>query len=188
MKKFNEFTNEQIKWYSGGNLEYKEDEFVKSDKEIIVAIEEIDDEIIPITKVVDRGKRKGETYTHERHLSGYRIETSKNEYKLLIDNQQDCCENWGYLSSDDDINSYLGSELLEISIVDESLKSTKIKMKSKHLSDDDVKGRGDMNAMFINLETSEGLLQFAVYNSHNGYYGHEVFYIINGNIEQEKML
>lgn len=32
-------------------------------------------------------------------------------------------------------------------------------------------------AMFVNLETSEGLLQFAAYNSHNGYYGHEAVLI-----------
>ncbi len=28
-------------------------------------------------------------------------------------------------------------------------------------------------AMFVHLETSEGLLQFVAYNSHNGYYGHD---------------
>ena len=28
--------------------------------------------------------------------------------------------------------------------------------------------------MFINIETSKGTLQFAVYNCHNGYYGHAV--------------
>lgn len=27
-------------------------------------------------------------------------------------------------------------------------------------------------AMFINFETSKGTLQFTLYNSHNGYYGH----------------
>ena len=30
------------------------------------------------------------------------------------------------------------------------------------------------SAMFINVETTRGLLQFAAYNEHNGYYGHEV--------------
>lgn len=28
--------------------------------------------------------------------------------------------------------------------------------------------------MFINVETTNGLLQFVAYNEHNGYYGHEV--------------
>ena len=30
------------------------------------------------------------------------------------------------------------------------------------------------SAMFINVETTKGLLQFAAYNEHNGYYGHGV--------------
>lgn len=30
------------------------------------------------------------------------------------------------------------------------------------------------SAMFINVETTKGLLQFVAYNEHNGYYGHEV--------------
>ena len=30
------------------------------------------------------------------------------------------------------------------------------------------------SAMFINVETTNGLLQFVAYNEHNGYYGHEV--------------
>lgn len=30
------------------------------------------------------------------------------------------------------------------------------------------------SAMFINVETTKGLLQFVAYNEHNGYYEHEV--------------
>jgi hypothetical protein len=32
-------------------------------------------------------------------------------------------------------------------------------------------------AMFVNLETSEGILQFVAYNSHNGGYGHDAVLI-----------
>ncbi len=28
-------------------------------------------------------------------------------------------------------------------------------------------------AMFLTIKTSKGIFQFAVYNSHNGYYGHD---------------
>lgn len=31
-----------------------------------------------------------------------------------------------------------------------------------------------VSAMFINVETTKGLLQFVAYNEHNGYYVHEV--------------
>ena len=33
------------------------------------------------------------------------------------------------------------------------------------------------SAMFINVETTRGLLQFAAYNEHNGYYGHDVLLV-----------
>jgi len=51
--------------------------------------------------------------------------------------------------------------------------------------DDDDKAT---STMFINIDTSEGLLQFAAYNSHNGYYGHSVCYMINNHVEQERTL
>ena len=31
--------------------------------------------------------------------------------------------------------------------------------------------------MFVNINTSNGALQFAAYNEHNGYYGHEAVVI-----------
>lgn len=34
-----------------------------------------------------------------------------------------------------------------------------------------------ISAMFINVETTRGLLQFAAYNEHNGYYGHDVLLV-----------
>ena len=33
--------------------------------------------------------------------------------------------------------------------------------------------------MFINVETTNGLLQFAAYNEHNAYYAHEVKLVLN---------
>lgn len=33
------------------------------------------------------------------------------------------------------------------------------------------------SAMFINVETTKGLLQFVAYNEHNGYYGHDVLLV-----------
>ena len=42
-------------------------------------------------------------------------------------------------------------------------------------------------AMFVNLETSEGLLQFVAYNAHNGYYGHEAV-LVSKQLNHEERL
>jgi len=100
---------------------------------------------------------------------GYLIKTNLQEIKILIRDYQYCCENWGYFWCDDNIEEYINSELYKIEIVDECLKPKRLPSSLAYQG----------NACFINLETSNGLLQFVLYNSHNGYYSHEV--IIRSN-------
>lgn len=45
---------------------------------------------------------------------GYCIETDSRKLYFVIDNVQGCCENWGYLSSEDDFGSFIGSELKNV--------------------------------------------------------------------------
>lgn len=95
---------------------------------------------------------------------GYQIITDQQTIKIGISDWQSCCENFGCIITNDEIKEFIGSELLGISITDTALNNKKI----EELEYLDCGG-----AMFVNLETSEGLLQFVAYNSHNGYYGHE---------------
>lgn len=95
--------------------------------------------------------------------SGFMIKTTKQNIKLLIDNMQSCCENWGYFMSEDDLGSFIGSEVLNVSLTDTALNTKKV----------DEIGIYEGDTMFVNIETSNGLLQFVAYNEHNGYYGHE---------------
>lgn len=91
-----------------------------------------------------------------------------NRFKTIIfchKYGQDCCENWGYLSSEDDFGSFIGSELKNVYVTDSELGTIVSNMK------EDLDAG---SAMFINVETTNGLLQFVAYNEHNGYYGHEV--------------
>lgn len=91
-----------------------------------------------------------------------------NEYisdYLYSINCECCCENWGYLSSEDDFGSFIGSELKNVYVTDSELGTIVSNMK------EDLDAG---SAMFINVETTRGLLQFAAYNEHNGYYGHDV--------------
>ena len=102
--------------------------------------------------------------------SGFRVTTDKQEIFIAISSMQSCCENWGYLvMNDEDKEAFIGATLKEITTTDTAL-STKI-------ADMGGQSAGWLDAgdcVFVNLETSRGTLQLAVYNAHNGYYGHEV--------------
>jgi hypothetical protein len=98
---------------------------------------------------------------------GYKITTDKQEIFMLISSYQQCCESWGYLISEDDTQSFVGSNLISVEVVDSALNS-KIVQAVNDCNDDYV------NTLFVNVSTSAGILQFTAYNSHNGYYGHEV--------------
>ena len=96
--------------------------------------------------------------------AGYKIQTNKQEILLLIYDVQQCCESYGYLDTVDDKEDFIGSELNEIYLTD-------TKLESNDLIDIDDEYT---NIQFINLNTSKGLFQFTLYNSHNGYYGHDI--------------
>ncbi|HEX2868717.1 MAG TPA: hypothetical protein VHO03_16875 [Ignavibacteriales bacterium] len=94
---------------------------------------------------------------------GYEIITDRQRIKILIENDQNCCESWGYLASEDDFTDFIGAELYKLTETNTALKTVKV---PAFLDEGGV--------IFVNIETSKGTLQFAVYNGHNGYYGHSV--------------
>jgi len=94
---------------------------------------------------------------------GFTIITDNQTIKLGIDNGQCCCENWGYFMSEYNLEDFIGSELLDVKITDSLLKTN---------NEFDVNDMYEGDVMFVNIETSNGLLQFVAYNEHNGYYGH----------------
>lgn len=95
-------------------------------------------------------------------FDGYLIITDKQTIRLGVSNEQACCERIGYFSTPDEIASFIGSTLLEMKITDICL--------NPHKLDAEMYEGG---AMFVDIVTDRGVLQFTVYNAHNGYYGHE---------------
>lgn len=105
------------------------------------------------------------------NYEGYEITLdSGQKIKMGIDNGQSCCENWGYIISEDDLSQFVGAEYLGIEAVGEAL---------EHV---EVKGVYEGGIMFINIKTSEGVLQFVAYNEHNGYYSHHAVVIEDGTV------
>jgi hypothetical protein len=99
-------------------------------------------------------------------MDGYKVETEKHSFFVLIDNGQSCCESWGYFSSEDDLNQFLGAELKEINLTDTALNQQEFEESGYY---DDGGG-----IQFVDFVTDKGVFQLAVYNAHNGYYGHGI--------------
>lgn len=100
------------------------------------------------------------------NMDGYRVETDQHIFHVLIDNYQSCCESWGYLSSEDDFQQFIDAELLEVRLTDTALKQ-KVVDESDYYND-----AGGIQ--FVDFVTDRGIFQLAVYNGHNGYYGHGI--------------
>ena len=105
---------------------------------------------------------------------GYKVVTEEHEYLLLISNGQSCCESWGYFASEDNFSEYIGSELLGVKFTDVAL-NTKALEESGYY-------QGDGGIQFVDFETDRGVIQFAVYNGHNGYYGHDIVFAKDNKI------
>jgi hypothetical protein len=114
-------------------------------------------------------------YAAISRAEGYLINTEKATYYFLIEQDQCCCESFGYLSTPDDFNDFVGADLLSIKrvTVNDCVKQNDLEERMNQKYD-------PAQTMFINIETSNGLLQFAAYNEHNGYYGH---FVIMGRLE-----
>lgn len=100
-------------------------------------------------------------------MDGYKISTDKNTFMVLISNGQSCCEHWGYLSSEDDLEHFIGSELREVRTTDVECNGNIAKLLEERWIELD-------SVQFVDFVTNRGVLQFAVYNEHNGYYGHNI--------------
>jgi len=76
---------------------------------------------------------------------------------VITDEGQSCCET-RWISTDDDLGSVVGGNLLEINIVD--------------AGEPTVGKTDDVHEMqFLNVKTSRGVIVFQTHNEHNGYYG-----------------
>lgn len=97
-------------------------------------------------------------------FEGFDITTDKQIIHIGISDFQKCCEHYGCIITNDEIKDFIGANLQSIIIVDEALNTKNFEEVEKlHYAD----------TMFVNINTSEGLLQFVAYNAHNGYYSHK---------------
>lgn len=118
-----------------------------------------------MTKILSIDENKTWSGTQDSYTwDGVEVVTDGGTWFARIDNMQGCCETWGYIKlNDESVDYFVGSDLLSVEVVDTALNV-------KKLADIDLNEGG---IMFVNFVTSKGVMQFAVYNEHNGYYGHD---------------
>ncbi len=108
-------------------------------------------------------------------FDGYQIVLSdKTVWFLGIANGSQCCERWGYFSPQDDLSYYIGAEFQGLFFT--TYGQDRIELPPDVVSMD----AGDV--AFVSIMTSLGVLNLAVYNAHNGSYGHRV--ILEKNHQQ----
>lgn len=129
--------------------------------------------IVNIEEGVDfHTTKEGNHYNSD--YEGYIITLEDGEQvKVGIESGQGCCENYGYLTSSDNVKSFIGADFKNITLVETPLNL----LTTEQLEKADVM---EGSCMFVNIETSIGLLQLVCYNEHNGYYSHETVVISKG--------
>jgi len=103
---------------------------------------------------------------------GYLITTNLHRYVFAIAGGQWCCEIVGKFSTEDNLEDFIGSELYSIEFIENGCFTEKKleKIGAKILENlDDI--------AFVNVITSKGTFQLAVYNSNGEFYGHGVVFI-----------
>jgi len=108
------------------------------------------------------------------YYGGFLIKTEGKDIHLLIDNSRICCENFGYISSNDDLSYFIGAEILDYKVIEtDTYNELPIKLKKvlKLGSEYDI---NVLDCSFIKFETDRGSFDLTVYNHHNGYYGHKI--------------
>ena len=110
---------------------------------------------------------------HYGEFDGFEVKTEVDSYKVLIENGQSCCESWGYFDTNDNKDDFLGAMLLDVRTTDTILNSKRLETLEVSVEISEC--------MFVDFITNRGTFQLAVYNSHNGYYGHSVLLLKNND-------
>ena len=108
-------------------------------------------------------------------LEGLLIATDKGNIKVMIANEQNCCEDASnlFLETPDDLSTYIGAEVLQIEDICIGL-----------TADTDGYGFDAGGETQLKVTTSKGVLQYAIYNNHNGYYSHATLVQVFDSVEK----
>ncbi len=130
--------------------------------------------IVSITEVFEQNSYPL-TANEGSSFNGFVVETENRIVMMAINDDQECCEDSGYFMTNENINDFIGHELLDVKITDIDLEEHPVvSEKLNTILGECIVNDTDRTSMimFVTLTTSNGILQFVAYNNHNGYYGH----------------
>ena len=112
-------------------------------------------------------------------MSGLQIETDKGDITLLIEEGQQCCEGYDslFLETPDNLGKFIGAKIIKIEDV-----CVTSAFDSLDWEVEDGEGAYETQ---LKITTTKGVLQYAVYNAHNGYYCHATFLQVFEKIEED---
>lgn len=101
----------------------------------------------------------------DNYNTGLKICTDKGVIMILIDMEAACCEETGhnFIDTPDDITTFIGAKIQKIEAIE-----------IDNSDSEDARDYEDKEVQ-LKVTTDKGVLQYAVYNSHNGYYSHTSF-------------
>lgn len=125
----------------------------------------------------------------EDGYKGIYIYTNKAILKFEIESSRHCCEYFGYFSYsefDKPYSHFIGAEIYQIFVSKDNTENQKVFDITENIKHEmyDID-----SAVFINVMTSKGKMQFVIYNEHNGYYGHKIRYSLvekTGEIKEKE--
>ena len=126
----------------------------------------------------------GRLYDFDGYCIALETPNKIRNLKILIENIQCCCEDWGYICSEDNFDDFIGATILEVYTTGIAGETTLLE-KLKYDSIREYEEQEEQDVMFLTLKTTKGNLQFAVYNFHNGYYGHTALIVLDDKAIEE---
>lgn len=123
-------------------------------------------------------------YKNDEHYIGYVVTTTEQQIELKIEEESQCCEIFGCFLSEDNLDEFIGATLLDVTITDINRNTKKLEEEVPSEEFNEQEGRST-EVMFVDLHTSEGVLQFVAYN--NGNYGHTAT-VRSKQLNEEKFL
>lgn len=149
----------------------------------ILNIEPVYDFQVPFDRMPDEGSaqpRFMQMVSFLQTMDGYSVKTDQHTFWVLIDNGQSCCESFGIITSEDDHAPFIGAELREVRLTDRALNQKRVDDSGYY---DDSGG-----IQFVDFDTDRGVFQLAVYNAHNGYYGHSILVLKDADVVLDAIL
>lgn len=140
----------------------------KSEKRLLKNNPNIENETITF---IDKFYDRKIILNDDRNFDGYVIKTNNQDIYVGLDNEYNHCMVGGVsgvITTNNDLTDFIGSTIKKVKVVDRALKSKEFMLLDKV----DLYGCAyEGEAVFVNFETTKGLLQFVCYHSHNGCYG-----------------